>query len=106
MSELRLARIDPITIGRGKPSWEDQRRHAYARPRPNTPKKRLIEALAPAFNAEDCDIEFTVDAAGEVVAVVVIERATATVVARCAMAEVARFFGEGAAGGLVVDREG
>jgi hypothetical protein len=109
MNDFRLTRIDPISVGADRPIWEDQhRQHAYypRRNRPNSPKKRLIEALAPSFAADDCDIEFTTDLEGEVTALAIIDRLSAEVIARCSMAEVRGFFGEGAAGGLLVDRKG
>lgn len=73
MADLRLTRIEPVGVAMGRTEWDHQRRRDGEKP----PKKRpsaqahLVSVLLPQRDPETCELDYVVNIAGDVVALVI-----------------------------------
>lgn len=108
MSELRLAAIDSVRLS--SPMGVPDRRRGkggYAPPRrKQSARERLVAVLAPGQSPETCEVDYVVDAAGMMVAVLVRDLSTGEVIARMAAEDLWQLGSEEAAGGLLLERKG
>ncbi|MCL4241929.1 MAG: hypothetical protein KJ048_11305 [Dehalococcoidia bacterium] len=109
MADLRLAAIDPIHTSTEAVAWGQPGRRNRDQQQPRHQKsarERLVARLAPSRAPETCEVDYVVDAAGIMVAVLVRDIATGGVIARINAADLWRLAGDEAASGLLVERRG
>ena len=108
MADLRLTAIDHIHIATDSAAWDGRgHRGAYERPkRQRSVRERLVAALAPGREPETCEVDYVVDGAGIMVAVVVRDLSTGEVIARINAEDLWQLGSQEAAGGLLLERRG
>lgn len=109
MADLRLTAIDPIHTAPERVDWgqHDRRGRDQEQPRrQKSARERLVSMLAPSHAPETCEVDYVVDSAGIMVAILVRDVATGDVIARIKADDLWRLAGDEAAGGLLVERRG
>ena len=108
MADLRLAGIEPVRIAAAAANRDGRgSAGAYRQPpRQRSARERLVAALAPGRKPESCEVDYVVDARGQMVAVLVRDVSTGEVIARINAEDLWQLGSEEAAGGLLLERKG
>jgi len=108
LGEFRLNAIDPVHASARSVDWgQGSREGAQQRPpKKRSSRERLVAALAPGRQVETCEVDYVVDAAGLMVAVLVRDVSTGEVIARINAEDLWQLGPEEAAGGLLLERRG
>ena len=107
MAELKLARVDSVHI-----ALEGARREQRRPPRRDgeqekgTPHDRLVAAAAPGVDPDACEVEYVLDAEGNLKAVVIRELGSGRELARIAPEALGHLTASGESRGLLFERKG
>jgi hypothetical protein len=108
MADIRLARIAPVGIAMGRTEWGQHRRQDGQNP----PRKRpgaqahLLSLLLPERDPETCELDYVVNAAGDVVALVIRDASSGQELARVPASSISSLAGGRPSSGLLFEMKG
>ena len=108
MVDLKIARIEPARVSAGRTEWDRDRRPSQQDSRKRRPNAHhhLLASLLPGRDPYTCEVDYVVDSAGDLVALLVRDTRSGVVIARVPAAELAAFGAGQASSGLLYERRG
>ena len=108
MPDIRLGRIEPVGVAMGRTEWGQHRRRDGQHPpkkRPS-PHSHLVSLLLPQRDPETCELDYVVNIAGDVVALVIRDVRNGKELLRVPSSSIASLAGGRASSGLLFELRG
>lgn len=108
MSGFTLAPVEPVTLGVHTASWDEPGHEQRRRRRPvkYAARRRLLQAVAPGRDPDECDVVCEFGPEGELEAVMIRVVATGELLATLTVEQFARLSADSDQRGLLFERRG